>query len=359
MRAGAKLVSLALIALAGCHSSIETTPGTGGGAACASACEATIEGWTKAASLLTARRDHATFIVETPAGTFLYVAGGASTGAWTSSLSDVERGEIHEDGSVGPFTVVATLPKGVDELSVAQLGRAVILVGGRDTYSSADTYVGLVADDGSITFEPGSPLGVARHGLTAVAHGGFVYAIGGVSYADGGPMMNTIVTYSDAVERAPFDGKKLGAFELLAPLPQPLFDHGSVVVDDGVYLLGGRTSSAQTSTSADVVRAPFAGDAIGPFSWAGAFVSGRARLAALARYGSMFTVGDDHVSRAPLHADGTTGAFADLEALPEPRKVRQAPEHGGRVYVAGGASGENGDDTHADVFVGKLVVTGD
>ncbi|MFT3775091.1 MAG: hypothetical protein QM820_57825 [Minicystis sp.] len=357
------------LALAGCSGSVETMPGmggsggTGGTPACTASCEATIEGWSTASTLLTARRDHATFIVDTPAGAFLYVAGGASTTAWTSGVADVERAEIHADGSVGPFSVVATLPGLSTQAGAVQAGRTVLLIGGRDSISLPDVYVGTVADDGSIGFTMGPPLGVARQELAAVAHGGFVYAIGGIHVDYDPETQVTVWTYEDVIERAPFDGTTLGPFEMAAPLAQPLASHAAAVANDSLYVLGGQTSGS-TDPTPDVQRAPLGQDGtVGVFGWAGAFVNGRTKTAAFALSGSMFAIGGagqaggDRVLRAPLHEDGTMGAFAEMTPLPGQREVRQAPVHGNFVYVAGGALDQDGDPApQPEVFVGKIVV---
>jgi hypothetical protein len=356
-------VGFALLAgaLAGCSSSVETTPGTGasgGGGGCASACVPAIEGWTKAGSLLTARRDHQTFVVETPAGAFLYVAGGAGTAAWTSSLLDVERAEIHDDGTLGPFSVVATLPGITQEGSVAQIGRTVFLVGGHDALSLGTTYVGQVGDDGGIAFTAGPPLGLTRHRHASFAHDGFVYAVGGVHQHYAENMMNTVVDPTDTIERAAFDGAAIGPFATVSSLPAPLSDHAIAVAGDAVYVLGGHPADSAQPTS-DVLRAPFlAGGELGAFTWASAFVAGRERMAAFALSGSVFALGGryagEQVLRAPMHGDGTLGAFAQLEDLPEAREVRQAPVYKGFVFVAGGA---RPDDLAplSDVVVAKIV----
>jgi hypothetical protein len=357
----ARVAAMALCAsaLAGCGTNIETTPGTGGGGgSCASACEPSIEGWTKAGSLLTARRDHQTFVVETPAGAFLYVAGGAGDASWASSLLDVERAEIHDDGTLGPFSVVAMLPGPTTQGSVAQIGRTVILVGGHDTISLGTTYVGQVADDGGIAFTAGPPLGLERHRHAAFARDGFVYALGGVHHHYDDQMINTVSELTDTVERAPFDGATLHPFAPAPPLPAPLADHAVALAGDAVYLLGGSLESSPYVVS-DVLRAPIlAGGDLGAFAWAGAFVSGHERMAAFALSGWVFALGGhsfgDHVMRAPMHADGTLGAFKQLADLPEAREVPQAPVYKGFVFVAGGARPDDSTPL-GDVLVAKIV----
>jgi hypothetical protein len=357
----------AVAILLGACSGVETAPGgTGGGgaggggvASCAGAC--TIASWTPTAPLLKPRRDHATFIAETPAGAFLYVAGG---GDLDGAFDDVERAAIHADGTLGPFAVVATLPGFSYAAGMAQVGRGVVLAGDWNDISEPHTYVGVVADDGGIAFTSGPPLSVARHALTVSAHGGFVYAVGGVHQHYDDQMENTVVAYSAVIERAPFDGATLGPWAQVDPLPHAIGRHAAIDADDAVYLLGGFAGpdpGGPFSAGADVLRLPFGdGGALGPPTWAGAFVTPRADLAAFAYSGAQFALGSttgaeaEDVLRAPLREDGTLGSFDAITPLPEPVYVRQTPVYGSFVYVAGGSSG-NDQVPQSTVLVGKLV----
>jgi len=322
--------------------------------ACGAACDLTLTGWSATSPLVTARWDHATFAAETPAGAFLYVLGGATD----APMLDVERAAIHPDGTLGAFSSVAALPTFISGAGVVQVGRAVVLAGGRDSISSAQTFVAVVADDGGVSVTPGPPLGTARDHLTLSYRDGFVYAVGG-RHQVYNAQENTIVTFSDAVERAPFDGATLGAFEALAPLPLTLGSQGSFLAGDDLYLLGGTTDSpgAGPGERADVLHAPFAaGGTIGAFAVAGAFVAPRQGFATFAASGRAFAIageeGSDDVKVASLHGDGTLGAFSPLPALPAARgHAHQAPVYGSFVYLAGGVLD---NVPRSDVFIGTL-----
>jgi hypothetical protein len=340
---------ISLLALTGCHGSVDVASDP-----CANGCS--LVGWTQGASLTEARFQHVTFVADTPAGAFLYVAGGESSPP-SMQIQDVERAAIHDDGTLGPFTVIATLPAPVVGSAVGQLGRTVIIAGGRETMSVKRTMVGVIADDGGVTFTLGPDLGTARHHLSADVHGGFVYVVGGVRYQYAANGENTAVDITAAVERAPVSEGALGPFEPLAPLPQPLTDHGALVLGDALYTIGGSINDVGIGT-ADVQRALFDGSGgLSSFSSAGALVGARFGLATFSYAGGAFVVGgasttSSEVLRAPVKADGTLGAFDAAPDLPEHRSdVRQAPVHGQHVYFAGGTvDGE----ARAEVFIGDL-----
>jgi len=310
------------------------TPGT---------CATTLEAWTQASTLLSARDHHVTFAATTPAGTFLYVAGGTNN---SSVFDSVERASVAADGTLGAFTNTATLPKANLGMGLAQVGNAVVLAGGADGFDSlADAWVGAVADDGSIAFAAGPPLGVDRYHVSLSEHGGYVYAIGGLQqkYNGGSPTQAVM----DTVERATFDGKTLGAWETIDPLPMPLTHQAAVVYEDALYLIGGISA---TTTLTAIVRAPFTADGhLDAFTQVGTLPEGRGTSAAFVFLDQLYVVAGaskaqggevDTVLRAPIDAAGMVGAFEMLAPLPQPRAhVHQTPVVGGFVYSAGGIHG--------------------
>ena len=317
----------------------------------AGACATTLEGWTETSSLLQARDHHVTFVATTPKGTFLYAAAGTDD---VSVFDSIERATIAADGTLSKFTQVGTLPKPILGPGLAQVDRAVVLAGGADgTSSLADSFVGIVADDGSVTFTAGPPLGTDRYHVSLSEHGGFIYAIGGLQQA--GATQKVV----DVVERATFDGKTLGAFTTEPPLPMPLTHQAAVVYHDALYLVGG-ISSAATLTA--VMRAPFgkAGH-LGAWKQVGTLPEGRGTSAAFVFLDHLYVLGGASLAqggevatvlRAPVAGDGTVGTFEALAPLPIARAhAHQSPLYQGFVYSAGGIKGAT---MQKKVFVGKL-----
>jgi hypothetical protein len=335
------------------------TGGAGGMVSCgagshlgdAGACEATLEGWTETSSLLQARDHHVTFLASTPKGAFLYAAGGTDD---ASVFDSVERATVAADGTLSPFTKVATLPKAVLGPGLAQVDNVVVLAGGLDGVSSVpDTFVGTIADDGGVSFTAGPPLETDRYHVSVSAHGGFVYAIGGLQQA------GTTQKIVDVVERASFDGTTLGAFTAEPPLPMALTHQAAVVYQDALYLVGGISTS---TTLTSIMRAAFDKDGhLGAWTQVGTLPEGRGTSAAFVFLEHLYVLGGAKLAqggevatvlRAPVALDGTVGAFEDLAPLPLARAhVHQNPLYQGFIYSAGGIKGVK---MQKNVFVGKL-----
>lgn len=325
-------------------SGVDCPPGThddGSGS-----CVTTISSWTPAPLLLKGRDHHATFVATTKAGSFLYVAGG-TTGS--SLLNGLEQAAIAQDGSLGDFAAAGTLPRQVAGTGLAQIDNAILLAGGLgieggQAASITDTILGSIADDGAVSFTAGPPLLSSRYHLTLSADRGFVYAVGGLeqTYVNG----MTSQKFSNAVERASWDGATLSDFTALAPLPDPLTHHAAVVRDHAIYLIGGIAGSS--AARATILRAAVddAGD-LGPWDPAGDLPEGRATSAAFVHLDQLYVVAGATaaqggevatVLRAPFLADGKIGAFEELTPLPKERAhAHHAPLLGTTLYSAGGS----------------------
>src|SRR5690242_18637448 len=83
--------------------------------------------WNALPKLPAARDHHATFAVETPSGTYLYVAGGANG---TDFLADAWRAKITGPGTTGAWEAIAPLPRAQAGAGVVASGRHVALVAG-------------------------------------------------------------------------------------------------------------------------------------------------------------------------------------------------------------------------------------
>ena len=340
--------------------------GGGGSASCpvgshvdGSGCAVTLDGWTQGPSLAHARDHHVTFIAETPAGNFLYVAAGINA---TSIFNGIERAPIAADGTLGAFTAAGTIPKGVAGAGLAQVGNAVVMAGGlaietSNAVSVTDTAVGVVADDGTVTFTAGPSLASSRYHVSLSADRGFVYAIGGLeqSVVSGQPEQHLV----DAIERAPFDGKTLGAFTTLAPLPAAMTHQAAVVRDHYIYLIGGITDETPIK---DVQRSLVSesGD-LGAWEKVGELPEGRGTSSAFVFVDQLYVLCGANkaqggevatVLRASFQPDGSVGTFEELTPVPMARAhVHQTPLLNGFIYSAGGSLGSKYEN---EVYLGKL-----
>lgn len=346
-------------------SSSSGSGGGDGGIACpagshagsSGACEAELTGWAPGPKLKHARDHHATFVAETPAGPFLYVAAGM--GSLAPPLQ-IERAAIAADGSLGPFEDLATkLPVGLIGPGLAQVERSFVLGGGltSDSNSTASTYVGKVGDDGNVTITQGPDMGSSRYHVSLAHAKGHVFALGGLfQQVSGGTPTQEVL---DVVERAAFDGTTLSAWETIAPLPVKLTHHATVVYEGSLYVIGG--GSGQPA-STDILRATISDDgSLGTWETVGQLPAGRASPAATVFLDRVYVISGmttltggevDTVLAGAFDASGKIGAFTTLMPLPKARAhSHQAPIYNGHLYSAGGSINHA---PQSDVFVGTL-----
>lgn len=320
------------------------------------ACEATLTGWADGPLLKHKRDHHVTFVAETPTGNFLYVAAGAGS---ASATLPIERATIADDGTLSAFSDVAQLPKGLIGPGLAQLDRSFVLGGGLgiDSNSLTTTYVGKIADDGSVTLTPGPDLGASRYHVSLVYVKGFVFALGGLfQQVTGGNVKQDVV---DTIERASFDGTTLSAFTTLTPLPTKLTHHATLAHDGAIYVIGGGSGLAAMP---DILRATVSdsGD-LGAWETVGMLSEGRASPAATVFLDQLYVIGGmtsltggevDTVLGGAFDAGGMLGGFSALTPLPKARAhSHQAPFYKGHLYSVGGSINHV---PQAQVYVGTF-----
>lgn len=303
--------------------------------------------WSESAPYPVDVDHHTTFVAESAAGSFLYVAGGAKNKGSTleAVYKEVRRARIAEDGSLGAWTDCAPLPLAMGFHALGQRGRHVYLMAGvsqdaAGPFAQDTVLVGTVRDDGDLDWVK-SPqrLGVAFiHGTGAVV-GDTLLIIGGTGGSHGAQGIVKQAALSA-------DGS-VGAWSDGAALPQSRSHHTAVVRDGHAYLIGGFDGSLEPIS--DVLRSVH--DAAGGVTgWArvGEITAGPWTSGAFSFGNGLFLVGGgegggsdqhfvDHVRVAQLYENGTLAPFADLAPLPVARAhVHQAPQYRGRVYSVGG-----------------------
>jgi hypothetical protein len=95
-----------------------------------------------------------------------------------------------------------------------------------------------------------------RSGAATVTSNGFVYVLGGGTTADG----QTIVTTNNALYAKLNADGSVGAFAATSNLNTSVSNAGAVVVNGYVYLVGGKTGNADTTSSTNVQRAKINAD---------------------------------------------------------------------------------------------------
>lgn len=339
-----------------------------GGASCpahthaaSGGCDATLAVVDPGGGFTKARDHHATFLAETPAGAFLFVAGGTN---YTSIFSDVQRAPISADGSVGAFAAAGSLPgQNAGMCAVVGQGRVVLAGGRTGSGFRADVWSAPIAGDGSLgAFTAGAPLPEGRFHVGCALSGMHVYATGGLESAK-----NEATT---SVFRFDVTADGTGAPVALAPLPKPVSHHATLVQGDFLYVFGGLAGNPAgvTKKQVDVLRAKIQPDGdLGAWESIATMPAWLSTHAACSFAGRAYLFGgvldnatvSDAIYRAPFLPDGAVGPWEQLASgLPQRRShMHHAPLHDGRVYLAGGSFFEPPSSTHqiqSTVFVGTF-----
>jgi hypothetical protein len=293
----------------------------------------------QAPSLVTARSDHASVVVNSFLNNSLYVLGGYSGGTF---LNSVERATINADGSLGPFAIVPDVA-----LATARAGHTCAVVygwlyvfGGNDGSGNLDSIerAPIRSDDGSLgpfTIVPDVTLAVARSGHSSVVLGNSLYVFGG----------------GDArVERATINADgSLGSFAIV---PDVSFFGGfhppSAVVGDSLYVIGNGGIVEKAPISPDGSLGRFAAILPPPN---GALGSDHDESTSVVLGKFFYVLGGSggpqsnfhtiaRIDRAPLDGSAPLGAFTAAPGGPlsTARKGATSTVIGNYVYVLGGAT---------------------
>ncbi len=319
-------------------------------------CASELTGWEAGPELDHRRDHHVTFVADTAAGPFLFVAFGMAV---VAPPLEIERAAIQPDGTLAAFETIGEVPAGLIGPGFAQDGRSFVIIGGlgEDGNSTTATYQGSVSDDGTLSFEPGPPLGESRYHVGAAYAQGHVFAIGGL-FQDVSSGMPSQMVHS-VVERASFQGGELGPWETVTPLPSALTHMAVAATGDAIYVVGG--GSLQPASS-EVLRATVSADGeLGSWQLVGELSEGRATSAALVFLDQLYVLGGmslltgnerDTVLRASLDPAGALDAFSELLPLPLARAhSHHVPLYEGRLYSVGGSISH---DPQPEVFIGTL-----
>jgi Kelch motif protein len=233
------------------------------------------------------------------------------------------------------------------------LGNVVFLIGGESgTSLNATDQIQEAAINASGTlgtFSFATPTLVTSHdGNGAVLTSKFVYVIGGERFVSGSG-----TTYLATVERSSITTGTLGSFSQVSgvALGTGRGQHSIVQTASFVYVIGGTNGSSSALTS--VERAAINADGtLGTFTTLSShLVKGRLSHAAVVLDNAIYVIGGrdanlnalDSVERAVINGDGTLGPFATLTVkLKTARYGLSADVIGSSIYVVGGQTDVSG-----------------
>lgn len=177
--------------------------------------DGTVGPWKAGGSIQHPRMHGGSFVV----GDTMYILGGfQDPNVW----SDAVKATVEPDGTIAAWAPAGQLPGPRSHFSVVQVGEYVYLAGGlaksafQDPPALSDVFRGRIGSDGTLgewTAMPALPAPLATH--ASFVYGGYVYIVGGIILRG---------TLSDAdtnvVWRAPIQADhSLGAWGTMKPLP--------------------------------------------------------------------------------------------------------------------------------------------
>jgi hypothetical protein len=323
--------------------------------------------WTAAPPLQLPRDHHATFLVQSSAGDFLYVAGGTN---YRQIYDNIVRARINADGQLGNWEEAGKYPLALAGTSVAVSGRFAVLTGGqiattggvRGLKRVAETYVATVDDRGRLgPWRPAPALPAPRFHHPSVAYNDWVYVVGGQGEkeAESGVFGARLTPEGTIAE-----------WVTLRPLPRPRSHHAAFIDQGYLYVLGGLDGvvGGHNAHFTDVIRAQIAEDGtLGDWQIVSRTPHALATHAAFAHNGALWALGGVEdgsrfvgtIWRAPIGQDQKIGAWEEVKpGLPVARgHVHNTPVLGTRVYTAGGrgiTTSPSDSPALAGVFVGTF-----
>jgi|GEM_PF-1060472 len=325
--------------------------------------------WAEVGPFPHASDHHVTFVHTSDAGTYLYVAGGATSKQPALDIwEEVWRTKIDADHLLGAWEVEAPLPAPLAFQGLAQNGVAVYLLSGatEDAQGPAGAnvaYVGRFDDDGHLAWSITTPLPPSvrvhptAHYLygTDGEHPDRVVVVGGTSDVPLASVINAIVQPNG----------DLGTWTETGDLPAPRSHHAGVVKDGRIWIFGGFTTDNEPVTT--ILRSiPATSGGIKSWEAAGTLDDPPWTHSATLYKDGVFLVGggrggpgeERYIARlrfARWDAAGALGEFVDVaKPLPMARShVHQTPIFDGYLYTVGGRVMPSGNSI-ARTHVGYL-----
>ncbi len=210
--------------------------------------DGTLAPWVKGPPLPAPRFHHATVFAEGA----IYVTGGLEV---NQSVAKVHRAALSADGTLGSWTTLGDLPRPRSHHASFAYSGYLYVLGGLDGDPAADNTPlkdvsrAKIQDDGTLgewTSVSSLPVALATHG--ALTFGKFAYVVGGIE---------NDAKFTPNVRRAPLnDDGSMGAWQLLDPLPRGRGHVHHVPQWNGhLYSFGG--SSSMGKVIADVMIGTF------------------------------------------------------------------------------------------------------
>ncbi len=186
----------------------------------------------------------------------------------------------------GTWTTLSSVPAPTEGMTVGGVGQVIVGAYGFSSTAGAYTNQTRLYNISRDSWSTGSPAPLPARAEAAygdTTHGGFLYVIGGDNSAG---LLSDLQRYDPVTD----------TWTTLTSMPTPRAGAAAAVIDDGIFVIGGRQSTG----------GPCSG---GPYS------------GAVEKY------------------DIDTDTWSTVAPLPNPRSDLAAVAHGGKIYVFGGCTG--------------------
>lgn len=300
--------------------------------------------WSFTTSFPTPRFNHATVA----SVDHLYVIGGILKN--NTFLSDVQVAPINPDGTVGTWTSTTPLPQGRFRHAAVLSNGYVYVIGGIEVgYNySAGVLVSKVDPSGALgPWVATTPLLGKRALLAAAVYNGFLYVTGGVWTSSLPDVLYAPINPSTGM---------VGAWKATVPFQASLGrdSHATEAYNGFLYILGGNCLSGPRYYT--VLMAPIHSDgSVGAWVQTTQLPTARYGLKSLVHNGELFAMGGfggtsflNEVLVATLNPDGTLGSWSPSTPFATPRSEYGNAVSGSHLFVLGGWQG---NDALSDVQV--------
>ena len=302
----------------------------------------------------------------TAAGGKMYVLGGLGVfPGW-----EPKQMNWSFDPATNEWTKLPEVPEGLHHPGLAAVGDKLYWIGGfsiaRPQGGGLPAWVPSSAvwiyDINAKTWSEGPALPTPRGALSATAVGGKIYAIGGArnpSYSTPELRPNVPVENLAVVEVL---DTATGQWSTAAPMLTARNHHGSALVDDKIYVVGGRIGSTFIIGLSNNVSTTEVYD-VGKNTWSSVpgMPTPRSGIGVAAVNGRVHVVGgeayiNDLVGTYRTHEafDPKTNSWTRLPPMPTPRHGLAVGEIGGKMYAISGSNVAGGGGPHEGVKVNEI-----
>ncbi len=298
--------------------------------------------WAAGIPLPSGRDHHGTFVTSRGDNAWLWVVGGND---YRNTMADAWRARIAADGTIGQWEPGPKLPGQRAGMGVAVNESFVILSGGKDSAQRTitDIFTARILADGTLgEWRPSGNLPGPRFHHATLVDDRYLYVVGGLERA---------VSVPTVLRGRISDDGSISHWDSLGSLPHPRSHQAMFVHGRYFYMVGGLDGNpaGQNTPLADVVRAPIHADGtLGAWEEISRMPHAYGTHASGVYGNAVWLFGGvednarfvDVVLRAPLTDDGRLGEWKQLATgLPAARShVHQVPVYRGKAYSAAGSN---------------------